>query len=75
MTPRSPPPLAVCMYLSRWPTLRTVRITGDGEVWVDGVRRRWNVAQRVAMWTSCGYSVHGIMDEIARTADAMEVVR
>lgn len=36
----TPHPLSVRMYVSRYPTLRTVRINGDGSVWVDGVRRR-----------------------------------
>lgn len=63
------------LYRSRYPTLRTVRIAGDGHVCVDGTRRQWNVAQRVASWKHFGYQIHGILDDIARVVDALEVVR
>lgn len=42
-TPNSVLAFRARLYRSRHPTLRTVRITGDGGVWVDGVRRACNV--------------------------------
>lgn len=67
------------MYRSRYPTLRTVRIAGDGSVWVDGTRR-------VIYYRHDSGSIHypaqptgefrtWALRAVAGVADAMEVVR
>lgn len=67
------------MYRSRHPTLRTVRIAGDGSVWVDGTRR-------VIYYRHDSGSIHypaqtagdfrtWALRAVASVAAAMEVVR
>lgn len=67
------------VYRSRHATLRTVRITGDGSVWVDGTRR-------VLYYRHDSVSIHypaqptgefrtWALRAVASVADAMEVVR
>lgn len=76
MTPWTPHPLAVHMYRSRYPTLRTVRIGGSGEVWVDGTRRACSVSDKhITVYASATEHAPVKLAMLCSMADAMEVVR